>query len=148
MVPCGLQNIFQDPYRHISLSFGFRKVFHLLVELECQAYWAVKTLNFDLKVAGKKRVLQLNEMDKFRLEAYEKVKLYKECTKNRHDIHIQRRKFEVGQQVLLYNSQLKPFPGKLRSWWSVPQTITHLSICWLLRSLMKATEHLKIMDSD
>ncbi|XP_022853431.1 uncharacterized protein LOC111374907 [Olea europaea var. sylvestris] len=35
-----------------------------------------------------------------------------------------RRVFEVGQQVLLYNSRLKLFPGKLRSRWSGPYTVT------------------------
>ncbi|KAL2492590.1 Reverse transcriptase domain-containing protein [Abeliophyllum distichum] len=81
------------------------------VELEHRAFWAVKKLYFDLKAAGEKRLLQVNEMDEFRLEAYENAKLYKERTKKWHDMHIQRRSFEVGQQVLLYNSRLKLFPG-------------------------------------
>ncbi|KAL2532551.1 Uncharacterized protein Adt_05902 [Abeliophyllum distichum] len=57
-------------------------------------------------------------------KAYENAKLYKERTKKWHDIHIQRRNFEVGPQVLLYNSRLKLFPGKLKSRWSGPYTIT------------------------
>jgi len=31
-----------------------------------------------------------------------------------------RREFNIGQQVLLFNSRLKLFPGKLRSKWSGP----------------------------
>ncbi|XP_022867324.1 uncharacterized protein LOC111387037 [Olea europaea var. sylvestris] len=38
-------------------------------------------------------------------------------------LHIVRREFFVGQQVLLYNSRLQLFPGKLRSRWSGPFTI-------------------------
>ena len=59
-------------------------------------------------------------MDEFRHEAYENAKLYKEKTKQWHDQRFLPRTFEQGQQVLLYNSRLKLFPGKLKSRWSGP----------------------------
>ncbi|PIN09949.1 DNA-directed DNA polymerase [Handroanthus impetiginosus] len=59
----------------------FEKACHLLVELEHNAYWAVRKLNFHMQAAGEKRLLQLNELDKFRLQAYENAKIYKEKTK-------------------------------------------------------------------
>jgi hypothetical protein len=37
-----------------------------------------------------------------------------------HDQNILRRFFEPSQKVLLYNSRLHPFPGKLRSRWTDP----------------------------
>ena len=37
-----------------------------------------------------------------------------------HDKHIVRKSFEKGMKVLLYNSRLHLFPGKLRSRWSGP----------------------------
>ena len=46
-------------------------------------------------------------------EAYENARLYKEKTKRWHDNLILRREFHSGQQVLLYNSQLRLFPSKL-----------------------------------
>ncbi|KAL5577892.1 hypothetical protein UlMin_019591 [Ulmus minor] len=47
--------------------------------------------------AGEKRLLQMNEMEEFRNNAYENAKIYKEKTKKWHDRHIQKRDFEEGQ---------------------------------------------------
>ena len=41
-----------------------------------------------------------------------------------HDKRIVDRPFELGQQVLLFNSRLKLFPEKLKSRWSGPFLIT------------------------
>ena len=78
----------------------------------------------DSKVAGEKRMLQLSELDEFRNEAYENARIYKQKTKAWHDKHIIRKEFEAGQQVLLFNFRLKLFPGKLKSRWSGPFTVT------------------------
>ena len=103
-----------SPYRLV-----FRKVCHLLIELESRAFWVIKKLNFDLK-SGTERLLQFNELEELRNEAYENVRLYKEKTKRWYNNLILRREFHRGQQVLLFNSRLRLFSGKLKSRWSGP----------------------------
>ncbi|KAK8508491.1 hypothetical protein V6N12_011476 [Hibiscus sabdariffa] len=65
------------------------------------------------KLSGERRLLELNEMEEFRNQAYENSHLYKERTKRWHDQHILPQHFAEGQQVLLYNSRLRLFPGSL-----------------------------------
>ena len=77
----------------------------------------------DSKVAGEKRILQLSELEEFHNEAYENAKIYKEKMKAWHDKHIVRKEFEPSQQVLLFNSPLKLFRGKLKSRWPGPFTV-------------------------
>ncbi|GJV62797.1 reverse transcriptase domain-containing protein [Tanacetum coccineum] len=82
---------------------------------------ALKHANFDLKTAGDHRKLQLNEL---RDQAYENSLIYKERMKKLHDSKIKNRIFNVGDRVLLFNSRLKIFLGKLKTCWSGPFTIT------------------------
>nr|GEW96554.1 reverse transcriptase domain-containing protein [Tanacetum cinerariifolium] len=107
------------PYK---LVYG--KSCHLPIELEHRAYWALKHVNFDLKNAGDHRKLQLNELSELRAQAYENSVIYKERTKNLHDSKIKNHIFNVGDQVLLFNSHLKIFSGKLKTRWFGPFTIT------------------------
>ncbi|GJV90585.1 reverse transcriptase domain-containing protein [Tanacetum coccineum] len=109
------------PYK---LVYG--KPCHLPIELEHRVYWALKHANFDLKIASDHRKLQLNELNELRDQAYENCLIYKEKTKKLHDSKIKNRIFNVGDQVLLFNSRLKIFLGKLKTRWSGPFTITEV----------------------
>ena len=53
--------------------------------------------------------------------AYENLRIYKEKMKRYHDMKIRHHKeFREGNQALLFNSQLKLFPGNLKAGWSGP----------------------------
>ncbi|GJS68771.1 reverse transcriptase domain-containing protein [Tanacetum coccineum] len=70
--------------------------------------------------------IQLNELNELRDQAYENSLIYKEKTKRIHDAKIKNRVFNVGDRVLLFNSRLKIFSGKLKSRWSGPFTVTQV----------------------
>ncbi|GJX78517.1 reverse transcriptase domain-containing protein [Tanacetum coccineum] len=83
------------------------------------------TETFPLETLGLEKV-QLNELNELRNHAYENSLIYKEKTKRIHDSKIKNRIFNVGDQVLLFNSRLKIFSGKLKTRWSGPFTVTQV----------------------
>ncbi|GJZ35082.1 reverse transcriptase domain-containing protein, partial [Tanacetum coccineum] len=58
--------------------------------------------------------------------AYENSLIYKEKTKKIHDSKIKNRVFNVGDHVLLFNSRLKIFSGKLKTRWTGPFTVAQV----------------------
>nr|GEU84689.1 reverse transcriptase domain-containing protein [Tanacetum cinerariifolium] len=117
---------FKTPIGCTPYKLVYVKSCHLPIELEHKAYWALKHANFDLKTAGDHWKLQLNELNELRDQAYENSLIYKERTKKLHDSKIKNRIFNIGDQVLLFNSHLKIFSGKLKTRWSGPFTITQV----------------------
>nr|GEV78074.1 reverse transcriptase domain-containing protein [Tanacetum cinerariifolium] len=109
-----------------AFELVYAKSCHLPLELEHKAFWALKHANFDLKTAGDHRKLHLNELSELRDQAYENSLIYKERKKKLHEEKIKNRVFNVGDQVLLFNSRLKIFSGKLKSRWSGPFTIAEV----------------------
>ena len=59
-----------------------------------------------------KRLFDISSLDEWRTQAYENAKLFKEKDKRWHDKRIQKREFNIGDYVLLFNSRLRIFCRK------------------------------------
>ncbi|XP_070029281.1 uncharacterized protein [Nicotiana sylvestris] len=110
----------KTPIRMSSYRLVFEKACHLSADLEHKVMWTLKKLNLDWDIAANLRVAYLNELDEFRYLAYESSSLYKEKIKYLHDKYIWNKGLKVGDLVLLFNSRLRMFSGKLKSKWSGP----------------------------
>ena len=86
-------------------------------------HWAIKEINYDFKLAGEKRLFDISSLDEWRTQAYENAKLFKEKVKRWHAKMIQKRVFNVGDHVSLYNFRLRFFAGKLLTKWEGPYII-------------------------
>ena len=104
-----------SPYR---LVYG--KACHLPVEIEYEAWWAIRNLNMDMNRASLKRMLEIDELEELRNDAYFNSKIAKDKQKKWHDQLITRKTFNQRDQVLLYDSKLHLFLGKLKSRWTGP----------------------------
>nr|GEZ01360.1 DNA-directed DNA polymerase [Tanacetum cinerariifolium] len=113
-----------DQFSRVMAKYGVTH--RLSTAYHPQTSGQVEHANFDLKTTGDHRKLQLNELNELRDQAYENSLIYKERTKKLHDDKIKNRIFNVGDQVLLFNSRLKIFSGKLKSRWSGPFIISKI----------------------
>nr|GEW59853.1 reverse transcriptase domain-containing protein [Tanacetum cinerariifolium] len=123
-------HFFNDQFTSVMIKYG---VTHRLAT----AYHPQTSGQVEVSNRGLKRILertmeenraslQLNELSEICDHAYENSVIYKERTKKLHDSKIKNRIFNIGDQVLLFNSHLKIFFGKLKTRWSGPFTITQV----------------------
>ncbi|XP_024010373.1 uncharacterized protein LOC112085393, partial [Eutrema salsugineum] len=100
---------FKTPIGTSPFSLLYGKSCHLPIELEYKAMWAVKFINFDIKTAQEKRIMQLHELEEIRLEAFESSKIYKEKTKALHDQKILKREFNLDGYSGFFQIPIDPW---------------------------------------
>ncbi|GJZ69597.1 reverse transcriptase domain-containing protein [Tanacetum coccineum] len=126
-----------DQFAKVMYKYGV--TYHLDTAYHPQTSGQVEVSNRGLKcilerTVGENRFSWSDKLDdalwafrtnfKTPIGSYENSLIYKERTKKLHDSKIKNRIFNVGDRVLLFNSRLKIFSGKLKTRWSGPFTIT------------------------
>ncbi|XP_057811458.1 uncharacterized protein LOC131025681 [Salvia miltiorrhiza] len=87
------------------------------------AYWAMRRINLEFNEVGFTRRDLLTELDEWQNKAYESSRIYKERGKKFHDLSIRTKEFKPGQELFLYDSKLRLFPGKLQFRWRGPYVV-------------------------
>lgn len=100
---------FKTPIGMSLYQMIFGKACHLPFEVEHKAIWDLKILNLHWSKDAPMRMEDLNEIDEFRLKAYDSAKIYKICMKHFHDL---KKEFVSCDWVLLCKSRMMLFPGK------------------------------------
>src|SRR4051812_12598184 len=68
---------YKNPMGMSPCKMVYAKACYLPLELEHKAFWAVRELNADPKLAGEKRRMNLTSLDEWISEAYESTKMFK-----------------------------------------------------------------------
>lgn len=74
-------------------------------------------LNLECSDVPKLRLKKYNKMDEFRICSYKSSTLYEEKMKLYHKPKIKKRDLIASDMILLFDSRIKLFQGKLKSRW-------------------------------
>jgi len=95
----------------------------LPIEFQIKIFRTVVQLGLDLSKAQQQSFLQLNELDELRRDVVQHNILIQWQRKRWHDKSIQKKKFQPGDWVLLYDSRSKIFKGKFHKRWMGPYEV-------------------------
>eukprot|EP00253_Pinus_taeda_P022113 PITA_22113 len=95
----------------------------LSIAFEYNTLRMTSQLDLDLTKAQQERLLQLNGLDEFRMQALLHTEVIQVQRKISHDKNIKDKQFQEGDWALLYDSIYKDFKGNLRTIWLGPYVI-------------------------
>eukprot|EP00253_Pinus_taeda_P019960 PITA_19960 len=95
----------------------------LTIEFEFNTLRMAAQLDLDLSHAQKERLLQLNGLDEYRMQALLYTEVVQLQRKIWHDKNIKEKQFQEGDWALLNDSRYKDFKGKPRTRWLGPYIV-------------------------
>eukprot|EP00253_Pinus_taeda_P022512 PITA_22512 len=95
----------------------------LPIEFHIKTFRIVVQLGLDLSKAQQQRLLHLNELHEFRRDVVQQNILIQQQRKRWHDKSIQKKQFQRGDWVLLYDARFKIFKGKFHTHWMGPYEV-------------------------
>eukprot|EP00253_Pinus_taeda_P002552 PITA_02552 len=108
-------------FTHYDLVYGKKAL--LSIEFEYDTLRMAAQLDLDITKTQQERLLQLNGLDEFRVQALLHTDGTQVQKKVWHDKNIKDRVFQEGDWALPYNSRFKDFKGKLMTRWLGPHLI-------------------------
>ncbi|XP_076944844.1 uncharacterized protein LOC143615651 [Bidens hawaiensis] len=124
MMLCGLFLQRTKLQRVYTVSYDLWESLSSACRVRASCFMALQIVNLNLSTTRDHHFHQLHELEELRDHAYAHSYRYKHRTKELHDRKLRGDKqFKCGDMVLLFNSRLKLFPGKLKSRWYGPYTV-------------------------
>ena len=111
---------------HTPYELVYGKQVLLPIEFQIKTFRTAVQLGLDLSQAKQQRLLQLNDLDKFHRDVVQKNILIQQQRKRWHNKSIQKKQFQPGDWVLLYDSRFKIFKGKFHTCWMGPYEVIRI----------------------
>lgn len=92
----------------------------LPIQFQVRTFRTATQLGMDLNEAQKQRVLQLNELDEIKQDAFQTTMLVHDQIDRSHDKYIKKIVFQPGYWALLYDIKFKHSKGKFSTRWLGP----------------------------
>ena len=111
---------------HTPYELVYGKQVLLPIEFQVKSFRMAMQLGLNLDEVQKQRLMQLNELDEVRQDAFQHTILVQNQRSKGHDKFIKKNSFEPGDWAFLFDSRFKNFKGKLTTRWLGPYEVSTL----------------------
>ena len=112
--------------RHTPYELVYGKQVLFPIKFQVKTFRMTTQLGMNLTKAQEQRLMQLNELDEIRQDAYHKTLLVQDQRARWHDNFIKKKVFRVSDWALLYDSKFKHFKGKFSTHWLGPYEVVEV----------------------